>query len=149
MSNAAAGTRIRVSISASSAIRRAGLESIIANSSITQLVGSMYGIDALERHLRQFQPDVVVAEEAVDAGAGGGGAGGVNGNSSAAGFEGVLSRSSNDIFGNAFVSPTGGSSHGADPDGSEDSKFPLGRESHGGASGVGLGGGDIGAGSLF
>jgi two-component system, NarL family, response regulator YdfI len=62
MSNAAAGTRIRVSISASSAIRRAGLESIIANSSITQLVGSMYGIDALERHLRQFQPDVVVAD---------------------------------------------------------------------------------------
>ena len=61
MSNAA-GTRIRVSISASSAIRRAGLESIIANSSITQLVGSMYGIDALERHLRQFQPDVVVAD---------------------------------------------------------------------------------------
>jgi two-component system, NarL family, response regulator YdfI len=62
MSSAAAGTRIRVSISASSAIRRAGLESIIANSSITQLVGSMYGIDALERHLRQFQPDVVVAD---------------------------------------------------------------------------------------
>jgi two-component system, NarL family, response regulator YdfI len=62
MSNAAAGTRIRVSISASSAIRRAGLESIIANSSITQLVGSMHGIDALERHLRQFQPDVVVAD---------------------------------------------------------------------------------------
>jgi len=61
MSNAA-GTRIRVSISASSAIRRAGLESIIANSSMTQLVGSMYGIDALERHLRQFQPDVVVAD---------------------------------------------------------------------------------------
>ena len=61
MSNAA-GTRIRVSISASSSIRRAGLESIIANSSITQLVGSMYGIDALERHLRQFQPDVVVAD---------------------------------------------------------------------------------------
>jgi two-component system, NarL family, response regulator YdfI len=62
MSNAAAGTRIRVSISASSGIRRAGLESIIANSSITQLVGSMHGIDALERHLRQFQPDVVVAD---------------------------------------------------------------------------------------
>jgi len=62
MSSAAAGTRIRVSISASSAIRRAGLESIIANSSMTQLVGSMYGIDALERHLRQFQPDVVVAD---------------------------------------------------------------------------------------
>jgi two-component system, NarL family, response regulator YdfI len=61
MSNAA-GTRIRVSISASSSIRRAGLESIIANSSMTQLVGSMYGIDALERHLRQFQPDVVVAD---------------------------------------------------------------------------------------
>ena len=61
MSNVA-GTRIRVSISASSSIRRAGLESIIANSSMTQLVGSMYGIDALERHLRQFQPDVVVAD---------------------------------------------------------------------------------------
>ena len=61
MSNVA-GTRIRVSISASSAIRRAGLESIIANSSMTQLVGSMYRIDSLERHLRQFQPDVVVAD---------------------------------------------------------------------------------------
>lgn len=55
-------TRIRVSVSAPSAARRALLESIIANSPLTRLVGSTYGLDALNRHLRQCQPDVHVSD---------------------------------------------------------------------------------------
>ena len=62
MNSSTAGARIRVSISASSAIRRAGLESIIANSTTTKLVGSMYGLDTLSRHLRQFETDVLLAD---------------------------------------------------------------------------------------
>jgi two-component system, NarL family, response regulator YdfI len=62
MNSSTAGARIRVSISATSAIRRAGLESIIANSTTTKLVGSMYGLDNLSRHLRQFETDVLLAD---------------------------------------------------------------------------------------
>jgi two-component system, NarL family, response regulator YdfI len=62
MNSSTAGARIRVSISATSAIRRAGLESIIANSTTTKLVGSMYGLDNLSRHLRQFDTDVLLAD---------------------------------------------------------------------------------------
>ena len=54
--------RIRVLVSASSQVRLAHLEAIIQNCATAKLVGGMYGLDGLTRHLRQCQPDVLLAD---------------------------------------------------------------------------------------
>lgn len=62
MTSSTEAARIRVLVSAPSAVRRAGLESMIANSPLTRLAGSMYGLDTLDRTVLQFQPDVLLAD---------------------------------------------------------------------------------------
>jgi len=54
--------RIRVVVSATSAVSRSGLESIVRNSGPLELSGSFAGWSQLGSRLRELQPEVVLAE---------------------------------------------------------------------------------------
>jgi DNA-binding NarL/FixJ family response regulator len=56
------GERIRVLVSANSAVSRAGLESIVRNSEFLALSGSLADTTLLGAHTRDPQPDVIVVE---------------------------------------------------------------------------------------
>jgi DNA-binding NarL/FixJ family response regulator len=53
---------IRVLVSAASAVRRSGLESIVRNASGLLLAGSVASLGALSRQFRELQPEVVIAD---------------------------------------------------------------------------------------
>src|SRR5882757_8385072 len=54
--------RIRVVVSANSAVSRSGLESIVRNSGLLELSGSFAGWSQFAPRLHEFQPEVVIAE---------------------------------------------------------------------------------------
>jgi NarL family two-component system response regulator YdfI len=54
--------RIRVVVSANSAVSRSGLESIVRNSALLELSGSFAGLAHLSSHLNELHPDVLLAE---------------------------------------------------------------------------------------
>ena len=54
--------RIRVAVSANSAVSRSGLESIVRNSEFLKLSGSFAGWPQLRSGLRELQPEVALAE---------------------------------------------------------------------------------------
>ncbi len=56
------GSIIRIALAAVSAVRRAGLEAMIAKTVSLKLVGSFQSIRAIEPHLSELQPDVVVLD---------------------------------------------------------------------------------------
>jgi|SRR5215813_2549991 len=62
MSSKARDGAIRVFVSSYSASRRAQLENIVRKNKTTMLVGSSYSLTALTRQLREFQPDILLAE---------------------------------------------------------------------------------------
>jgi len=62
MSSKAQDGAIRVFVSSYSASRRAQLENIVRKNKTTMLVGSSYSLTALTRQLREFQPDILLAE---------------------------------------------------------------------------------------
>jgi DNA-binding NarL/FixJ family response regulator len=62
MQKAKGEQRIRVVVSANSAVSRSGLESIVRNSALLELSGSFAGWSQLVSRLSDLQPDVVLAE---------------------------------------------------------------------------------------
>jgi len=62
MSDKNGGGAIRVLIASASAVRRAGLETIIKTTPPLKLVGSAHGISALSTQAREFQPDIILAD---------------------------------------------------------------------------------------
>jgi NarL family two-component system response regulator YdfI len=62
MSSKARDGAIRVFVSSYAASRRAQLENIVRKNKTTMLVGSSYSLTALTRQLREFQPDILLAE---------------------------------------------------------------------------------------
>ena len=56
------GSVIRVVLAAASAVRRAGLEAMIANATSLKLVGSFQGTRTIAPHLADLQPDVIVLD---------------------------------------------------------------------------------------
>src|SRR5258708_131237 len=58
--------RIRVVVSANSAVSRSGLESIVRNSGFLELSGSFSGWSQFGPRLRELQPEVVLAEQSRD-----------------------------------------------------------------------------------
>lgn len=62
MSAKAGAAAIRVMVSAPTALRRMALEAVVRNDDTAKLVGGMYGLEGLARHLRQLQPDVLLVD---------------------------------------------------------------------------------------
>ena len=62
MSDKNGGGAIRVLVASASAVRRAGLETIIKTTPPLKLVSSAHGISALSTQAREFQPDVILAD---------------------------------------------------------------------------------------
>lgn len=62
MQKTGGGQRIRVLVSANSAVSRAGLESIIRNSELLRLSGSLANASLLISQIRELQPDVILVE---------------------------------------------------------------------------------------
>ena len=62
MSDENGGGAIRVLVASASAVRRAGLETIIKTTPPLKLVSSAHGISALSTQAREFQPDVILAD---------------------------------------------------------------------------------------
>jgi two-component system, NarL family, response regulator YdfI len=62
MQKASGERRIRVLVAANSAVSRAGLESIVRNSYVLQLSGSLADTTFLNTRIRDLQPDVVLIE---------------------------------------------------------------------------------------
>jgi NarL family two-component system response regulator YdfI len=62
MHKASGERRIRVLVSANSAVSRAGLESIVRNSEFLQLSGSLADTTFLNTRIRDLQPDVILIE---------------------------------------------------------------------------------------
>ena len=62
MSDKNGGGAIRVLIASASAVRRAGLETIIKTTPPLKLVSSAHGISALSALAREFQPDIILAD---------------------------------------------------------------------------------------
>lgn len=62
MQKPSAERRIRVVVSANSAVSRSGLESIVRNSEFLKLSGSFAGWSQLRSGLRELQPEVALAE---------------------------------------------------------------------------------------
>jgi two-component system, NarL family, response regulator YdfI len=56
------GSVIRVVLAAASAVRRAGLEAMIANAASLKLIGSFQSVQTMAPHLADLQPDVVVLD---------------------------------------------------------------------------------------
>ena len=62
MSDKNGGGAIRVLVASASAVRRAGLETIIKTTPPLKLVSSAHGISALSTQAREFQPDIILAD---------------------------------------------------------------------------------------
>jgi DNA-binding NarL/FixJ family response regulator len=62
MQRAKGERRIRVTVSANSAVSRSGLESIVRNSALLELSGSFAGLAHLGSQLNDLDPDVLLAE---------------------------------------------------------------------------------------
>ena len=62
MSDKNGGGAIRVLVASASAVRRAGLETIIKTTPPLKLVSSAHGISALSAQAREFQPDIILAD---------------------------------------------------------------------------------------
>src|SRR5713226_4584352 len=63
------GRAVRVLLAAASAVRRAGLETLVKNSPALKLVGSLQGIRTIAQRVVELQPDVVLLDlEPVDSG---------------------------------------------------------------------------------
>src|SRR2546422_11356620 len=62
MSDKNGGGAIRVLVVSASAVRRAGLETIIKTTPPLKLVSSAHGISALSAQAREFQPDIILAD---------------------------------------------------------------------------------------
>jgi two-component system, NarL family, response regulator YdfI len=62
MSSKSRDGAIRGFVSSYAASRRAQLENIVRKNKTTMLVGSSYSLTALTRQLREFQPDILLAE---------------------------------------------------------------------------------------
>jgi DNA-binding NarL/FixJ family response regulator len=56
------GSVIRVVVAAVSAVRRAGLEAMIAKAALLKLVGSFQSMPAIASHLAELQPDVMLLD---------------------------------------------------------------------------------------
>lgn len=56
------GSLIRVLVSATSAVRRAGLESLLSSLPIVKVMGGVYGLNSLARHAQELQADIVVLD---------------------------------------------------------------------------------------
>lgn len=56
------GRAVRVLLAAASAIRRAGLETLVKNSPALKLVGSLQGIRTIAQRIVELQPDVVLLD---------------------------------------------------------------------------------------
>ena len=62
MQKAKGERRIRVAVSANSAVSRSGLESIVRNSALLELSGSLASLAHLGSQLNGLHPDVLLAE---------------------------------------------------------------------------------------
>jgi DNA-binding NarL/FixJ family response regulator len=62
MSKRNGGSVIRVLLAAASAVRRAGLETLIRNTDSLKLVGSLQSPRNLAQHIRDLQPDVILLD---------------------------------------------------------------------------------------
>ncbi len=62
MSRRNGGSVIRVLVAAASSVRRAGLETLIRNTSALKLVGSLQSTRNLAQHVRDLQPDVILID---------------------------------------------------------------------------------------
>jgi two-component system, NarL family, response regulator YdfI len=60
------GRVIRVLLAAASAVRRAGLETLVKNTPSLKLVGSFQSVRAIARRADELQPDVIVVDFAAD-----------------------------------------------------------------------------------
>jgi NarL family two-component system response regulator YdfI len=64
MSKRNGGSVIRVLLAAASAVRRAGLETLIRNTASLKLVGSLHSTLNLAQHVRDLEPDVILLDAA-------------------------------------------------------------------------------------
>jgi NarL family two-component system response regulator YdfI len=62
MSKRNGGSVIRVLLAAASAVRRAGLETLIRNAAALKLAGSLQSTRNLAQHIRDLEPDVVLLD---------------------------------------------------------------------------------------
>src|SRR5258707_11074418 len=62
MSKRNGGSVIRVLLAAASAVRRAGLETLVRNTSGLKLIGSLQNPRTLVQHVRDLEPDVLLID---------------------------------------------------------------------------------------